>query len=242
MKQWGWLALLAAAMASPAYAGPPFLSDDPDPTPHGEYEIYLFAAANTGSDEVEGDYGLDFNYGAGPDLQLTMAAPISFEDPDGGDFQSGLGNIELAAKYRFLHQESFGWDVAVFPRVFLESPSSVGEQHASFLLPIWIGREDGAWSTFGGGGCAINRGGESEDYCIAGWAVNREVTSNFHLGGEVFHQTADTKDGEASTVLGAGVTYDVSENLHLLGYAGAQLEHSDVNGRGAFYSSILFTF
>jgi hypothetical protein len=238
----GWVALLTSLLATPAHAGSPFLTDDAEPTPPGGYELYLFAAGQTGRDGVEGNYGVDLNYGAGPDLQLTMSAPIVFDSPDNGDFESGLGNVELAMKYRFLHQDSLGWDVAVFPRVVLESPSSVGDQHASFLLPIWLNHDEGAWSTFGGGGCAIKRGGDSEDYCFAGWAVDREMKPHLHIGGELYHQTADTKDGEPLTVFGIGVTYDLSEHVQLQGYAGAHLEHTDVNGRGVFYSSILFTF
>jgi hypothetical protein len=67
---------------------------------------------------------------------------------------AGLGNVELAAKYRFLHQDTVGWDVAVFPRVFLPSGSGiVGDNRASLLLPVWVQRDwTSAWSTFGGGG------------------------------------------------------------------------------------------
>jgi hypothetical protein len=87
-----------------------------------------------------------------------------------------LSNIELAAKYRFLTQENFGLDVPVFPRVFLPSVSSaVGEQHASFLLPIWLEKDWSQWSAFGGGGCEITR----------------QMTPTLQVGLEVFHQTRD---------------------------------------------------
>ena len=128
------------------------------------------------------------------------------------------------------------------PRVFLPSGSKLGEQHASLLLPIWIGREWDHWSTFGGGGCALNRGGSSQAYCLAGWVLTRRVLPNLQLGGELFHRTADTKGGHASTILGLGTTYDLSEHLHLLGYVGAGLENAVETGRGTGYASILFTF
>lgn len=234
--------VVALALATPAFAGPPFLTDDPAPTPNGHYEIYLFAAGNEAPNGDDGAAGLDFNYGASPDLQLTAALPIEYDNPGGDSASMGVGNIELAAKYRILHQETFGLDVALFPRLFLPSASNLGDDHASFLLPIWVGREGDSWSTFGGGGCAINRGGDSQDYCLAGWAVTQRPVDNLQLGVEIFHQTADTKDGEPSTILGVGVTYDVNENLHLLGYAGAGLENTDETGRSTGYASILFTF
>lgn len=236
------LALAASCLAPQANAGPPFLSDDPDPTPHQEFEVFTFASANWGADGEEGAAGVDFNYGATPDLQLTVTAPIAFEKRDGSDFTSGLGNVELAAKYRFLHQETSGWDVAFFPRVFLPSGSSLGEDHAALLLPVWAGRkwEDG--STFGGGGCAINRGGDSQDYCIAGWALTHRLAPGLQAGAEIFHETPDAKGGRHSTILGVGITYDINDTLHLLGYAGAQLQNARANGDGAGYASMLFTF
>ncbi len=240
--------LLAAASAcavmwtTPAIAGPPFLTDDPDTTPRGEYETMVFATGNTTADGDEGEYGLDFNYGGGDDLQFTAAVPVSYENLNGASRQSGVGNIELAAKIRLLHQDTFGWDVAVFPRLFLPSGSDLGDQHASLLLPIWIGREGENWSTFGGGGCAINRGGDSQDYCVAGWAVTRRVLPNLQIGGELFHQSADTEGGFASTTLGLGATSDLNEHVHFLGYAGTGLQNRDETGRTSWYSSVLFTF
>jgi hypothetical protein len=235
------VAALALAIATPAWAGPPFLSDDPDPTPRGEYEILLFAEGEPLRGDQSGSTGIDFNFGATPDLQLTAAAPYVFEDIGGGR-EWELGNIELAAKLRILHQETFGWDVAIFPRVFLPSASDLGDQHASLLLPVWLGRESGRWSTFGGGGCAINRGDDAQDYCLAGWAVAYDVTGNFNLGAEVFHQTADVKAGKATTTLGLGGAYDVNETVHLLGYLGADPDHLGDTEHTAWYTSLLFTF
>lgn len=235
-------AACAVIYSTPAFAGPPFQTDDPDTTPHGGYEVLLFATGDTTASGDEGEYGLDLNYGGGRDLQLTVAVPIGHENVNGGGAQSGLGNIELAAKWRFLHQEAFGWDVAVFPRVFLPSGSDLGDQHASFLLPIWIGRHGADWSTYGGGGCAINRGGDSQDYCVAGWATTRRILPRLQLGAEIFHETANTKDGLPSTTLGLGATYDVSEQVHILGYAATGLQNRDETTRTSWYGSLLFTF
>jgi hypothetical protein len=66
---------------------------------------------------------------------LTATLPVGFDRPASANASFGLGNIELAAKYRFLHQDSFGLYVSVFPRVFLPSPSTnVGNPTASLLL------------------------------------------------------------------------------------------------------------
>jgi hypothetical protein len=151
-----------AAISFPAKAGPPYLSDDPEPTDYRHFEIYSFSNGVATQEGTNGEAGIDFNYGAAPNLQLSATLPVAYDFAVSGPALGGIGNIELAAKYRFLTQESFGLDVAIFPRVFLPSVSSnVGEQHPSFLLPFWLEKDWGQWSAFGGGGCEINRGGDS---------------------------------------------------------------------------------
>ena len=244
-KMVGQLARLAvlSGLAETAIAGPPYVSDDPQPTDTRHYEIYLFAGGTEGRDGTSGATGVDFNYGAAPNLQLTAVIPIAYDKPSDERSASGLGNIELAAKYRFLHQADLGWDVAFFPRVTLPSASAqVGDTHTLLLLPLWLQRDAGRWSTFGGGGCVINRGGDSRDYCLAGWALTRQVIPNLQLGAEIVHQTPDSRDGRASTGVGAGMLYDVNKNYHLLAYAGPGLQNAAVTGRYSWYASILLTF
>lgn len=233
--------LLSSSM--PASAGPPYLSDDPEPTDYRQYEIYAFTNGMMTRDGTSGEGGIDFNYGAAPNLQLTATLPMAYGLPVGGAPAIGPGNIELAAKYRFLTQQNFGLDVAVFPRVFLASLSAnVGTQHAAFLLPVWLEKDWGQWSAFGGGGCAINRGGNSQDYCEAGVVVTRQVRKELQVGLELFHQTADTIGGKDMTSIGAGVRYDMNGHLHLLGYVGRGIENADETDRLNWYTSLLFTF
>jgi hypothetical protein len=235
--------VLELCILGAALAGPPFVTDDPAPTDFRHYEIYAFAQGSGTRDGAGGSSGIDFNYGAAPDLQLTAVVPVEVDAPKTGPTVAGLGNIELAAKYRILHQEDFGLDVAVFPRLFLPSGSAnVGARHFSFLLPIWAGRSWGDWSTFGGGGCVINRSGGSQDYCLMGWALTRKVLPNLLVGAEIIHQGADTKGGRASTAAGAGIIYDISDNLHLLAYGGPGLQNAAETGRYSWYTSVLFTF
>jgi Putative MetA-pathway of phenol degradation len=233
---------VAMAFAGHTSAGPPYVTDDPEPTDYQHYEIYLFSSGTHARDGISGASGIDFNYGAGPDLQLTAALPFAFDGPRGAGRATGLGNIELAAKYRFAHKEGGGWDIAVFPRLFLPSSSArVGEKHFSLLLPIWLGRDWDKWSTFGGGGCQINRGGDAKDFCMAGWALTRQVTQRLQLGAEIVHQTADTKRGNSSTQIGAGWRYDLNDRCHVLGYVGPSIQNA-ANDDYTWYTSFLFTF
>lgn len=238
-----WAAIAALLCATPALAGPPYLTDDPEPTDLGHYEIYLFAGGSAARDSATGEGGIDFNYGAATDLQLTAVLPVSWSSPNAGPSAASLGNIELAAKYKFLHQEDFGVDVAFFPRVFLPAGSAeVGERHVSLLLPVWIGRTWGRWSAFGGGGCTLDHGGGSQNFCQLGLALTDQVTERLQLGAEVYHQTADMIGGKASTGLGFGATYDLTPHAHLMASFGPGIQNAGDTGRYNWYAAILLTF
>lgn len=237
------LAAALFAFASPALAGPPYVTDDPEPTDNTHFEIYAFGTGTSARGGSEGETGIDFNYGAGPDLQLTAVAPLAYDSPRGARASFGFGNIELAAKIRFLHRRDFGWDVSIFPRVLLPSLSrNVGDREAAFLVPVWLEKDWGKWTAFGGGGCAIHRGGSARDYCIAGWALTREVLPDLQLGAEFYYRSADTHGGKDSAGLGAGAIYDLGEHYHLLASFGPGIENVDETGRYAWYAALLFTF
>lgn len=240
------LALTAGLMVAytlPATAGPPYQSDDPEPTEYRHFEIYTFNKGGRSNDDLSGASGIDFNYGAAPDMQLTATLPVGFDFPSNRPAAVGLSNIELAAKYRFLHQDTFGFDVAVFPRVFLPSASrSIGDRRASLLLPIWIQKDWGKLSAFGGGGCQISTAGRSHDFCMYGGTLTRQVLPQLQLGIEVFHQTADGVGTPATTSAGIGARYDLNDNIHLLGYAAKGIQNARTANQYSWYAAVLFTF
>ena len=234
--------LVMQLWATASQAGPPYLTDDPEPTDYRHYEIYAFTDGVHNRDGTAGDVGIDFNYGGGPDLQLTAVLPIEFDRSRAGGSPAALGNIQFAAKYRFRHQRDSGWDVALFPRVFLPSASSsVGERHAYLQLPLWFGRDFGHWSTFGGGGCEFNQAGNSRNSCFAGWVLTRQVLPTLQVGAEIFHQSADAIDQLDKTVLGAGVRRDLGEHAHLLAYASRGIQNRESGHQYAWYAAVLFT-
>jgi hypothetical protein len=236
-------ALMLVLPAAPAYAGPPYVSDDPEPTDYKHFEIYTFNNGTTTHSGTTGESGIDFNYGAAPDLQLTATLPGAFSGPLVGSSTWGPGNVELAAKYRFLHQDAFGLDVSIFPRVFLRSGSDqTGENRASLLLPIWIQKDwNGGWSAFGGGGCTISQF-KAVNFCQVGGVLNYQLLPKLQMGAELFHQTSDSVGKPASTSLGIGWRYDLNDNYHLLGYVRRGIENTNQTDQISWYASVLFTF
>jgi hypothetical protein len=243
LRDWKVIAVTMLSLARPALAGPPFVSDDPEPTDYKHFEIYTFSSGTATRGDLGGASGIDFNYGAAPNLQLTATLPIGFDNPTGGNMSFGPGNIELAAKYRFLHQDSFGLDVSVFPRVFLPSPTrNLGDPAASLLLPVWVQKDwNGGWSAFGGGGCVVS-GHAAQDFCLTGGVVTYQLLPKLQLGVELFHQTADGIGTPATSSIGIGARYDISDTYHLLGYIRRGIENADETDQFSWYASVLFTF
>jgi hypothetical protein len=231
------------ALARPAVAGPPYVSDDPEPTDYKHFEIYTFSSGTTTRGDIGGASGIDFNYGAAPDLQLTATVPMGFDSLAAGGASFGPGNIELAAKYRFLHQDPFGLDVSVFPRVFVPSPTkNIGNNTASLLLPVWVQKDwNGGWSAFGGGGCVVS-GRSAQNFCLAGGVVTYQVLPKLQLGVELSHQTADGSGTPARTSVGLGARYDINDTYHLLGYIRRGIENANETDQFSWYASVLFTF
>ncbi|MEO6382770.1 MAG: hypothetical protein ABIO35_12410 [Nitrobacter sp.] len=127
-------------------------------------------------------------------------------------------------------------------REYFFSPSSLGDQQASLLLPIWLQKDWGDISMFGGGGCQFTVAGESKSFCLYGTTVTRQVLPKLQLGVELFHQTTDFAGAHPTTTLGVGARYDVDKNYHRMGYVAHDLRDLSASAGLYWYASILFTF
>lgn len=232
-------AALSLAAAAPAHAGPPYVTDDPQPTARGHWEIYDFVDGAHVPGSTAGGGGLDLNYGAAKDLQLTAAIPFAYDTADGGHL--GMGVIELAAKYKFLRQADGSAlpDVAFFPRVFVPTArAELGPRRANLLLPLWLERDFGAWSVFGGGGYQINPGEGNRNFWSSGIALTRQVTDRLNLGAEITYQTPDARDGRAFTGANLGVLYKMTDHWSLLASGGPGLQNAREGGQYDFYVAL----
>ncbi len=244
----GAAAALSCATALAARAGPPFLTDDPVPVDYQHWEVYAFSTATGVAGDTSGTLpGVELNYGALPELQLHLIAPLAFDAPSGSGTKFGMGDTELGVKYRFLTEDEDGWrpQIGIFPQVELPTANEkrgLGTGETEFFLPVWIQKSFGAWTTDAGGGYWRNPGAGNKDYWFAGWLVQRQVTDALALGGELFHQTADTEGGSDSTGFNLGAVYDLSENYHLLVSAGRGLENATKTNEFSYYAAFQWTF
>jgi hypothetical protein len=211
--------------ASGAWAGPPYATDDPEPTDIGHWEIYAFTAGTRDHGALDGTAGFDLNYGAIEDVQLTATLPLAFAD-DHGPTLAGAGDIELGVKYRIFEREVDGISIAVFPRVILPTASRrFGTGRVRVLLPLWAQKDFGPWSLFGGGGYMINPGAGNRDFWQSGIALTRAVTPRLSLGGEIAHEGPDAAGAHAVTSFGVGGIYRLGGPFSLLFSGGPGVIH-----------------
>lgn len=216
--------IMMALVAGHAVAGPPYVTDDPEPVELHHWEVYLSSLYLHGSNGSSGTLPhLEVNYGAAPNLQLHLILPNAFSSMPGGPTLFGLGDTELGAKFRFVQETKTRPQVGVFP--LLEVPTGdtgrglgTGRLHA--FLPVWIQKSWGAWTSYGGGGYWINPGDGNRDYWLFGWLLQKDVNAHWTLGGELFYTTASVVGGRDLLSFNLGGQYNFDDGHHLLFSAG----------------------
>jgi len=241
---------LAAAgfVPPPAVAGPPFRTDDPVPADYQHGELYLFATGTQAKWTNEGVApGIEANYGFTPNAMLHVILPAAAYSREDSQTNWGYGDTEIGVKYRFLDggPDGSGLMAGTFPIVVLPTGDEnlgLGGGDAQVFLPIWLQKDFGPWTTYGGGGYWVNPGAGNQNYWFVGWLLQRQVTDHLVLGGELFHETADTVDGVDSTGFNLGGVYDFSPQHHLLFSAGTGIQDASETNTFSYYLGYQYTF
>lgn len=224
-----------------AWAGPPFMTDDPEPVEYRYWEVYLASQYAHDKDAVSATAPLlEINYGAAPDLHLHMIVPFASSRLNEGTKQYGMGDIELGAKYRFIHESGRLPQVGTFAMVEVPSGSSsrgLGEGHARFFVPVWLQKSWGPWTTYGGGGYWFNPG--KKNYWSGGWEVQRDISKMLTLGAELFYNSPTAEGENSRTGFNSGAIVNLNEENHILFSAGR-----DLHGQNTFsmYIAYQWTF
>ena len=215
------------------WAGPPFVTDDPEPVDYRHGEFYISSTYENNKDGEEGTLPqFEFNYGPLPDLQLHLLIPLAFAHPSGGPTTYGLGDTEVGVKYRFIHETDATPQIGAFPIIHIPTGDSVrdlGDGHLPVFLPVWLQKSRGPWTTYGGGGYWINPGEGKKDFWQLGWLVQRYVSKYLTLGVEIYYFGKDANDSRDRTGYNIGGIVNLSEERHVLFSAG-----SDVSGNNRF--------
>ena len=218
--------------SSGALAGPPFVTDDPEPVELRHWEFYFASQFTRTADGRSGSAPfIDANFGAITDLHLHVLVPMVFDSPSAGADHYGYGDTEVGAKWRLVHESASFPQLAIYPAVQLptgDATHHLGAGHVQGFLPVWIqkswGSGDFPWTWYGGAGYGIHPGEGNLDWGYFGVVLQRPVLKNLLLGGEVFHRTAVAVGERADTEFNLGAGLDLSEKHHLLFSAGRSID------------------
>ena len=214
-----------------AWAGPPFLTDDPEAVGYRHWEVYVASqmVKNKGglsgtAPHFEVDYGLLSN------VDLHAILPLVYSNPDEGATHYGFGDIEIGVNYRFVQESDHLPMVATFPLVGMPTGNhskGLGAGHVRAFFPLWLQKSWGPWTTYGGGGYLINPGSENRNYWYAGGVLQRDLSEKVTLGGELFYTTPKAVGEGSRTGFNVGGLFNFSEEHHLLFSAGHDIHGPD---------------
>lgn len=245
---WIFLCLLSSR---PLLAGPPFVTDDPEPVEESHFEINMAAQGSTIHGGGSGNLpNLDVNYGLWQDTQIHVGLYGPYDYGSGQGSHYGYGDTEFGLKYRFVEEDDEGWrpQVALYPSTDLPSGNAregLGAGHRKIFLPLWLQKSVGDWESFGGGGYWLNQGTDDRDYWFVGWALLRKFSEAWTLGGEIFHQSADLRavpapsgnglSDRASTGFNLGGYYNLDEDDHIIFTFGRGLQAISGTNQFSYY-------
>ncbi len=245
--------------AGPALAGPPFVTDDPEPVEYHGFEINS-AYQETDARQIRNGTGplFDINYGVLPDVQAHVGVAMSFYQGPGQHLAYGYADTEVGVKYRFVEEDAHGWrpQIALYPNLEIPTGNAalgLGAGYTRAFLPLWVQKSFGDWTAYGGGGYWLNRHDDNRNYWFSGVVVQRKITERLSLGPELFHLTANTvggassaaivdTNGKAATGFNFGGSYQISEGSALLFSAGRGLQDVAATNTFSTYLAYQLTF
>jgi hypothetical protein len=214
------VATLLLGLHAFAWAGPPYITDDPEPVEYRHWEFYLASQHEVTRDGASGTAPqVEVNFGAAPNLQLHVIVPLAYARPGGGPTDYGPGDVELGAKFRFVQESDLVPMVGTFP--MLEVPAGrqskgLGAGHFHGFIPLWLQKSAGPWSSYGGVGYWVNPGSGNRNYWLIGWQAQRRFAETVSVGAEIFYTTADRRGESGNLGFNVGAVVDFTPDHHLL--------------------------
>ncbi|MGY4515954.1 hypothetical protein [Lysobacter sp. HA18] len=214
--------LLAASFVAHAQAGPPMITNDPDTPGAGVWEINIAA---TGSTQPHGETldapDLDINRGVGDRIQLSVHAAWAHARARDA-WSSGLGDVELGMRYRFLDADDDGISLAV-QLLYIRGWSAAARRrglasdHPEWVLPVQLARPLATFSV----GMEVARHFVEHD--ADAWQAGVFVAHDC-FGGDCLAEVNTTRvDGDASrTTYNVGARHPIAKNILLMASLGRE--------------------
>jgi hypothetical protein len=215
-----------------AWAGPPFLTDDPDiPPPHGwEINVPFILERTHGETDMETplldlNYGLPAMYGL-PHVQLKLEIPVEVVTKDAGSKEAGLGDMLLGIKWPFLAEQGWRPIVGIYPQLLVptgDASRGLGEGGPAYALPVLVEKHWGKWTAYGNIGYVVQTASGERNYWYEGVSINRKVNERLEFGGEIVENSPPPTEGYSNLAFNLGGTWKINEHFNLLFSAGRSI-------------------
>ena len=200
-------------------AGPPFVTDDPEPPTPGGWEINIPFILERTPGKTEMDAPLfDLNYGL-PDIQLKLEVPIRVVREDSIGTTAGAGDLLLGVKWRFFNNEKSQLQFGVYPQLLLPSGNrarGLGAGQPAYVFPVVAQKSWDKWTLYGNVGFWWQTAADERNYVYAGAVLEREITEQLELGVELFGNSLKERGGRSDVAFNIGGTWKLSRHLNLL--------------------------
>jgi hypothetical protein len=208
-----------------AWGGPPFVTDDPNPTDVHHFEIDFFSTYihSAGGDTGQMP-GVEIDYGIIPDVSLQLIPSSAYARASGGSSQYGYGDTVVGGTYRFLHETEVLPEAALVPVITLQTGDAhrgLGNGYTQIFFPIWFQKSFGKWTDYGGGGFGYNPG--HRNFVQLGDVLEYEIYNHLTLGGEIYNETESDAGQRGHLAFNLGGSFNFDEHNHILFSAGRDI-------------------
>ncbi|HZA38497.1 MAG TPA: transporter [Candidatus Baltobacteraceae bacterium] len=207
-------------------AGPPFVTDDPEPPPPGGWEINVPFIIERTPGETEMNAPLfDLNYGL-PNTQLKLEIPVEIIHDDSDGTVSGAGDLLVGVKWRFLNKEQSQLQVAIYPQLLVptgDHTRGLGQGGSAFVFPLLAQKNWDKWTLYGNVGYWWQAGAETRDYVYAGAVLEREINERLTLGMELFGNSPKERGRRSELAFNVGGSWKLGKHFNLLFAGGRDL-------------------
>ena len=207
-------------------AGPPFVTDDPEPPPPGGWEINVPFILERTPGKTEMDAPLfDLNYGL-PNIQLKLEIPVRIVHEDDDGTAAGPGDLLLGVKWRFFNSEKSQLQFGTYPQVVAPTGNhtrGLGQRRAAFVLPFLAQKNWEKWTLYGNIGYWRQGAHETRNYVYVGAVLEREINDRLELGVELFGNSPKERGGRPDVAFNIGGTWKLSKHVNMLFAAGRDI-------------------
>jgi hypothetical protein len=213
------IAIACLFVINSTQAGPPFVTDDPEPPPPGGWEINIpFLLERTpGLTEMAAPL-FDLNYGL-PNIQLKLEIPVKIVREDSSGTAAGVGDLLIGVKWRFLNDEHSQFQLGTYPQVLAptgDRARGLGQGQPAYLLPVVAQKSWGKWTVYGEVAYWWQTAPETRDYIYAGAVLEREINDRLTIGVELFGNSPKEHDGRSELAFNLGGVWKLNKHLNLL--------------------------